>query len=541
MVEKHMIDVRAFYEQYVTLAGKPSRAWRSGELEYHGPCPWCGGEDRFAFWSSGRYSCSIRASGCGRYGRDVIDFLRDYTGLSFVAACDELGVEPGRVSTTPTRHRLSADEGPPPRLWQERAAAVIQQAQHQLWSQRGQTALAYLKSRGFSDDTIRVAALGYIPCTRDGRWYQDALEHWGLPRHDDAHDGVWLPEGILIPWYADGHLWKLHIRRLGGLKDGDARYVQVKGSREGLYNSDAIQVDVPLVLCESEFDALSGQQACGELAACVATGATTRARRDRWLARMGLATCVLVAYDNDPPDRNGTRSGDAGAAYWVQTLPHAVRWLPWAHDISDMLTAGQDIRAWFELGVAVAASHEHPVPADPSLYGGGSEEAGSGEDRAEGAHTGSGGIPLLLEPVRAAVSLPSAMYAASGDHTVPQASTSVRSPARQGCPAVPLHLPPAPSRGCRFELVAVGRDHRVRAARCRGKALANGWCETHQHAQEVLELGARLGYPRLELTAHRAVGAGKGCWEAYAMRATPRWLRHDLPRMKALVAQGDAP
>ena len=40
MVETHLIDVRAFYAQYVTLAGKPSRAWRTGELEYHGACPW---------------------------------------------------------------------------------------------------------------------------------------------------------------------------------------------------------------------------------------------------------------------------------------------------------------------------------------------------------------------------------------------------------------------------------------------------------------------------------------------------------------------
>jgi Zinc-binding domain of primase-helicase len=66
MIESSLIDVRAFYTQYVTLVGKPSRAWRTGELEYHGNCPWCGGRDRFAFWSSGRYSCSLRASGCGR-------------------------------------------------------------------------------------------------------------------------------------------------------------------------------------------------------------------------------------------------------------------------------------------------------------------------------------------------------------------------------------------------------------------------------------------------------------------------------------------
>ena len=104
MVDTRLIDVRALYEQYVILAGKPSRAWRTGELEYHSNCPWCGGQDRFAFWSSGRYSCSIRASGCGRSGRDVIDFLRAYVGLGFVEACAHLGID------TPSRYQRPTDD-----------------------------------------------------------------------------------------------------------------------------------------------------------------------------------------------------------------------------------------------------------------------------------------------------------------------------------------------------------------------------------------------------------------------------------------------
>ncbi len=356
MIDTSMIDVPAFYEQYVTLAGKPSKAWRSGEVEYHGNCPWCGGHNRFAFWSSGRYSCSIRASGCGRYGRDVIDFLREFEGLSFYDACDELGIDPGGRYTRPIRHRVAAGEEFPPKAWQDRAAAFIHHAQRFLWSPRGQSALGYLRHRGFTDDTIRTAALGYIPSTGDGRWYRDVPEHWGFSRGDDLQGGVWLPEGILIPWYAGGHIWKLHIRRLSGLKDGNAKYVQVKGSREGLYNVDGIRVDVPLVVCEGEFDALAGQQVCSKLAACVATGAVTRARRDRWLAQMGLASLMLVAYDEDVPDRNGKRVGEEGAAYWERTLPHALQWLPWAHDLNEMLTQGHDLSAWITLGITVAAA-----------------------------------------------------------------------------------------------------------------------------------------------------------------------------------------
>jgi len=356
MVDTSMIDVRAFYEQYVSLAGKPSRVWRTGEVEYHSNCPWCGGYNRFAFWSSGRYSCFIRASGCGRCGRDLIDFLREYEGLSFREACDKLGLDPGDGYTRLIGHRVTTEEAPPPKAWQERAAAVIYLAQRYLWSPRGQHALDYLRHRGFTDDTIHTAALGYIPQLDDGRWYQDAAENWGFSRGDDPQDGVWLPEGILIPWYADGDIWKLHIRRLRGLKEGNAKYVQVKGSRVGLYNVDTIRLNVPLVICEGEFDALAGQQACSDIVTWVATGATTEARRDRWLARMAMAPFVLVAYDEDAPDRNGKCAGEEAALYWERVLPHAVRWLPWTHDLNEMVQQGHDLRTWVKLGVAVAAN-----------------------------------------------------------------------------------------------------------------------------------------------------------------------------------------
>jgi hypothetical protein len=54
------------------------------------------------------------------------------------------------------------------------------------------------------------------------------------------------------------------------------------------------------------------------------------------------------------------------------------------------------------------------------------------------------------------------------------------------------------------------------------------WCEEHQQVQTLLDLGAKFGYPRTQLTRHRAIGAGRGNWEAYACRAPMKWLCHDL-------------
>jgi DNA primase len=365
MINTSIMDAQAFYEKYVMVVGRPTTSRCDGK-EYHGSCPWCGGTDRFAFWDSGRYSCSLRASGCGRAGRDVIDFLREYAGLTFLEACDELGLDAGSEYTShPTSSPPPTDGEPPSRTWQERAAAVVHQGQKILWSGRGRAALQYLRGRGFTDETIRGAHLGYIPLTGEGRWVRDSLVSWGLSSADDPDACLWLPEGLLIPWFADERLWKLTVRRLCGLKAGDAKYVQVKGSGEGLYNVDALGAGVPLVVCESELDTLSGQQTCADLAAFVATGATTRARRACWLERMKRAPWVLIAYDDDLPGSSGTRAGDAGAAYWVRTLPQAIRWTPWAHDVNEMLQGGQDLRRWVELGRAVALV-ERPSVEYPS-------------------------------------------------------------------------------------------------------------------------------------------------------------------------------
>ena len=62
--------------------------------EYAGPCPWCGGEDRFRVWpehprsESGRYWCRQ----CNRSG-DGITYLREMHGMSFRDACRALGLD----------------------------------------------------------------------------------------------------------------------------------------------------------------------------------------------------------------------------------------------------------------------------------------------------------------------------------------------------------------------------------------------------------------------------------------------------------------
>src|SRR5437764_15116888 len=61
--------------------------------EYAGPCPFCGGRDRFRVWpnmAQPRYWCRV----CRKSG-DAIQYLRDHDNLSFVEARAQVGMDNG--------------------------------------------------------------------------------------------------------------------------------------------------------------------------------------------------------------------------------------------------------------------------------------------------------------------------------------------------------------------------------------------------------------------------------------------------------------
>ena len=63
--------------------------------EFHGPCMVDGaGNDRFIVWPErgehGRYYCRQECPDC-RYTGDLIDFLRQFCGISFAEACKRVG------------------------------------------------------------------------------------------------------------------------------------------------------------------------------------------------------------------------------------------------------------------------------------------------------------------------------------------------------------------------------------------------------------------------------------------------------------------
>src|SRR3974390_3094964 len=115
--------------------------------EYAGPCPFCGGNDRFRVWpehKGGRYWCR----GCQKTG-DEIQLLRDLCDLSYSEACERLGIETrGREflsDQTNNRQKFSPRRANlPAPLWSEKAAAFVTYAKANLWSDVGSETRSFL-------------------------------------------------------------------------------------------------------------------------------------------------------------------------------------------------------------------------------------------------------------------------------------------------------------------------------------------------------------------------------------------------------------
>jgi hypothetical protein len=178
---------------------------------------------------------------------------------------------------------------------------------------------------------IRSARVGYHPVNR-----HECRETWGL-KGDGP--GVWLPRGLVFPWWFGQSVWRVIIRRPVKVDD-PSKYVAISGSANLLYRIETVRPRAPAMIVEGVLDALAITQEAGDVITAVAAGSTTGGRRERWIGRLGLASLVLVSFDADD-------GGEAAAAWWLKALgPRAKRWRPYWDDPSTMLQVGADLRLW---------------------------------------------------------------------------------------------------------------------------------------------------------------------------------------------------
>ena len=329
----------------LSLAGRYTKLKKvagTGGGEWHGPCPMCGGEDRFQVQPNNkRWACRQ----CSPRWQDAIELVKAVEGVDFKAACERLGLtlESNGVSHSNPTVRNSRTVQPSnilalnptytaltDRAWQRYAHDFVWDSTECLWTDCGAKALQYLLDRGLTRPVISDAYLGYNDHERRLEW---------------GETEVWLPRGITIPWHFERHYWRVNIRRPAG----EPKYIGPAGAANGLYQAHRIKPYSIVVMVEGEFDALvlrsQAPDLCQRGFVPVATGTASWARVLRWVSMVSMASFVLLAFDTDD-------AGDSAAAWWGSQLgSKSYRLKPLAHDITDMWKAGHSISNWMMTGL----------------------------------------------------------------------------------------------------------------------------------------------------------------------------------------------
>ena len=366
-----LLDILTSYGTYKKFA--------NGELA--GPCPFCGGNDRFRVWpDDDKWWCR----GCDKSGNSI-SLLREKEGM----ACSVAHAQLGKVceSTTckaigkckqgkgeaPRRSHAATPVQPkqqeetfipavaqdPAEIWQEHAEKLVAYAHEQLLNCPEQ--LAYLAGRGLDLEYIKAHCFGWLPKDE----YR-ARVAWGLPIElkDGKPKKLWLPKGIVIPSYVNGVIHRLRIRKHDLRSADDARYYWVPGSgNDVVVINPGAQV---FVIVEADLDGHLVNRIAGDLVGSIALGTCSAHPKEAAYQVLCKALAILVALDFDPgvDEKTGgyKNPGGKSSRWWLEQFPRARRWpVVGAKDPGDAFKAGIDIRAWILAGLPPAMTISVPA------------------------------------------------------------------------------------------------------------------------------------------------------------------------------------
>lgn len=339
--------------------------------EYAGPCPTCGGKDRFRVWpdkASKRLPGGWWCRGESK-GGDTIGYCIEHRRMTYPDACALLGLERENRALTPRPRRaerpqvdpLAAREtntATPADIWQANAAQLVAQAEAALWGADGAEARAYLAARGINEATARRFRIGWISAKA---YYSRPA--WGLPEEVNEKTGkprrVFVPPGILIPGTDEaGHVVRLRVRywtkEHGSTPPAPAvpggyeqpKYMNVIGSAP---HALVCGVGPAVVVVESDLDALLLVQDAGDIVAAVALGSADVGHDERTAQVLRAARVVLVSLDNDEAGAKAAWQKWAAADTAAVWPVHA----SWGKDPGEARQNGLDLRAWILAGLQV--------------------------------------------------------------------------------------------------------------------------------------------------------------------------------------------
>lgn len=358
-----------------------------------GPCPQCGGDDRFIVWiDEDQFSCR----GCDFKG-DIITWLRQVEGKT----CGEAFLSIGRQCYTDTceahgkcvatrdgsisrphsdkQRKLRTPENKdhprsawkpspastPAEIWQERARALVEETHLALldcyekpWNNSATpipgTPAEYLADRGLPFGAVVKNSLGWL-----GKDLFKSRASWGLSAKKERRDGtetstLWIPLGLVIPFFRNDGIHRIRIRR-PAIKDGEMRYYWLEGSGDDTWmlNPDA----KAQIVVETDLDGLMIDWYAGDIIGVMPLGSCSPRPKERAAAVLDRAVCILNALDfeprtNEKTGRNEAPGGENWLRFWKPRYPHSKRHpAPGGKDAGEAFQNGLNIRAWIIAGL----------------------------------------------------------------------------------------------------------------------------------------------------------------------------------------------
>lgn len=241
----------------VELASRYVALERASGNEWQGPCPRCGGENRFHCKTDGWFCRQCRPIDPNHGWHGAIDFVVWHLGLGFRDAVSFLTGVPleNEMNAQPSLRQFSPVDGsaqkktraPQSEEWRVRAAQLVEESREALFSGPDRRGEAYLLGRGLEPHVWMYFSLGYA-------------QHYNPDTRQDE-------PAIVLPWVSKVGIPAVRFRFLKPVKQ---KIVSLKGSeftgllfgRQGLAGGN--EGRRTLVLCEGEINALSIWQVAHE-------------------------------------------------------------------------------------------------------------------------------------------------------------------------------------------------------------------------------------------------------------------------------------
>lgn len=208
MIDKIQVQEIKSRFDLIAYAGQHSTLHKEAANEWAGPCPMCGGSDRFHVRVDGWFCRQCK----NEPWQDAITLVQMIENCSFN---DALARMAGNAFVIPTEQRrpVANAKMAQPMDWADKAGAILATAQKALYSEKDTRGAEYLTMRGLTPATWRRFGLGYkADCGLPGTWNAEIRERSYPPQ-----------PAILMPWYAGRRLVAIRYRFLEVHTYTDAR------------------------------------------------------------------------------------------------------------------------------------------------------------------------------------------------------------------------------------------------------------------------------------------------------------------------------